>query len=207
MYTKEELEKLPIPELMEIAGEMDVKVSQNDDLETVIYAILDKAAENSAAGVPTPKRKRTRIAKDNSKVYTVSGSEGENLDTKPKKGKAAKKPSLDDLFAEQEALRLPQQRAVPKRPQPSSRLPRPRSPLPRSVAASRRRNWRHWLPPKLPGSRPKPTGSRRKPLWTTVLPSTPPTPSPPPPRMFPRLPRWCLLRKSIPNSSASCRRR
>ena len=38
MYTKEELEKLPIPELMEIAGEMDVKVSQNDDLETVIYA-------------------------------------------------------------------------------------------------------------------------------------------------------------------------
>ena len=103
MYTKEELEKLPIPELMEIAGEMDVKVSQNDDLETVIYAILDKAAENSAAGVPTPKRKRTRIAKDNSKVYTVSGSDGENLDTKPKKGKAAKKPSLDDLFAEQEA--------------------------------------------------------------------------------------------------------
>lgn len=103
MYTKEELEKLPIPELMEIAGEMDVKVSQNDDLETVIYAILDKAAENSAAGVPTPKRKRTRIAKDNSKVYTVSGSEGENLDTKPKKGKVAKKPSLDDLFAEQEA--------------------------------------------------------------------------------------------------------
>ena len=103
MYTKEELEKLPIPELMEIAGEMDVKVSQNDDLETVIYAILDKAAENSAAGVPTPKRKRTRIAKDNSKVYTVSGSDGENLDAKPKKGKAAKKPSLDDLFAEQEA--------------------------------------------------------------------------------------------------------
>lgn len=36
-------------------------------------------------------------------MYTVSGSEGENLDAKPKKGKAAKKPSLDDLFAEQEA--------------------------------------------------------------------------------------------------------
>ena len=103
MYTKEELEKLPIPELMEIASELGVKVSQNDELETVIYAILDKAAENSAAGVPTPKRKRTRIAKDNSKVYTVSGSDGENLDAKPKKGKAAKKPSLDDLFAEQEA--------------------------------------------------------------------------------------------------------
>ena len=103
MYTKEELEKLPIPELMEIAGELGVKVSQNDELEAVVYAILDKAAENSAAGVPTPKRKRARIAKDNNKVYTVSGSEGENLDAKPKKGKAAKKPSLDDLFAEQEA--------------------------------------------------------------------------------------------------------
>ena len=81
MYTKEELEKLPIPELMEIASELSVKVSQNDELETVIYAILDKAAENSAAGVPTPKRKRTRIAKkDTEKIYNVNGSEGENLD-------------------------------------------------------------------------------------------------------------------------------
>ena len=101
MYTKEELEKLPIPELMEIATELGIKVSQNDELETVIYAILDKAAENSAAGVPTPKRKRTRITKDNSKVYTVNGTDAENLDKKP--AKKAKKPSLDSLFAEQEA--------------------------------------------------------------------------------------------------------
>ena len=56
MYTKEELEKLPIPELMEIASELNVKVSQDDEMETVIYAILDKAAENSAACVTTPKR-------------------------------------------------------------------------------------------------------------------------------------------------------
>ena len=103
MYTKDELEKLPIPELMEIANELGIKVSQNDELETVIYAILDKAAENSAAGVPTPKRKRTRIAKNDSKVYTVTGAEGENLDAKPKKKKSTKKPSLDSLFAEQEA--------------------------------------------------------------------------------------------------------
>ena len=39
MYTKEELEKLPIPELMEIAADLDVKVSQDDELEHVIYAI------------------------------------------------------------------------------------------------------------------------------------------------------------------------
>ena len=104
MYTKEELEKLPIPELMEIANELGIKVSQNDELETVIYAILDKAAENSAAGIATPKRKRTRIAKkDTNKVYTVNGNEGENLDLKNQKKGAEKKPSLDSLFAEQEA--------------------------------------------------------------------------------------------------------
>ena len=101
MYTKEELEKLPIPELMEIAAELGIKVSQNDELENVIYAILDKAAENSAAGVSTPKRKRTRITKDNSKVYTVNGTDAENLDAKATK--KVKKPSLDSLFAEQEA--------------------------------------------------------------------------------------------------------
>ena len=104
MYTKEELERLSIPELMEIANELDVKVSQDDELESVIYAILDKAAENSAAGIPATKRKRTRIAKkDTSKVYTVNGSDGENLDTKSQKKKSAKKPTLDSLLAEQEA--------------------------------------------------------------------------------------------------------
>ncbi|MBO7590480.1 MAG: transcription termination factor Rho [Prevotella sp.] len=104
MYTKEELEQLSIPELMEIASELGVKVSQNDELESVIYAILDKAAENTAAGIPTNKRKRTRIAKkDTDKVYTVNGSDGENLDAKPKKKKAEKKPTIDSLFAEQEA--------------------------------------------------------------------------------------------------------
>ena len=101
MYTKEELEKLPIPELMEVAADLGIKVSQNDELENVIYAILDKAAENSAAGVAMPKRKRTRITKDNSKVYTVNGTDGESLD--PKATKKKKKPSLDSLFAEQEA--------------------------------------------------------------------------------------------------------
>ena len=104
MYKKEELERLSIPELMEIASELGVKVSQNDELESVIYAILDKAAENSAAGLPAAKRKRTRIAKkDTNKVYTVNGSDGENLDTQNQKKKAEKKPTLDSLFAEQDA--------------------------------------------------------------------------------------------------------
>ena len=109
MYTKDELAKLPIPELMEIANELGVKVSQDDELETVIYAILDKAAEDSAAGKTAPKRKRTRIAKDTSKVYTVKGSDGEKLDAKAVKPE--KKKSLDSLFAEQEAAEAAEAKA------------------------------------------------------------------------------------------------
>ena len=121
MYTKEELEKMPIPELMGIADELGVKVSQNDELETVIYAILDKAAENSAAGVPTPKRKRTRIAKDNSKVYTVKDGEGESLDKNSEKpAKKSKKPSLEAVIAEQAAQEAAQDTAEEK-PAPKKR--------------------------------------------------------------------------------------
>ena len=110
MYTKNELEEMDIPQLMEIANNLDVKVSQNDELETVIYAILDKAAEDSAANGGAAKRKRTRIAKkDNNKVYTVNGADGENLDVKAKKKTKEKKPSLDSLFAEAEAAEAKQQ--------------------------------------------------------------------------------------------------
>jgi transcription termination factor Rho len=83
MYTKEELESMDIPQLVGIADELGIKVSPDDQLETVVYAILDKAAENSASADDAPKRKRTRIAKkDTSRVYTVNGEEGSNLDTK-----------------------------------------------------------------------------------------------------------------------------
>ena len=104
MYTKNELEKMDIPQLMEIASDLGIKVSQNDELESVIYAILDKAAEDSAANGSTTKRKRTRIAKkDTNKVYTVNGADGENLDAKAGKATKEKKPSLDTLFAEADA--------------------------------------------------------------------------------------------------------
>ena len=69
MYTKEELESMAVPDLMGIANELGIKVKQDDSLETVVYAILDKAAENSAAGGEAPKKKRTRIQKkDTSRV-------------------------------------------------------------------------------------------------------------------------------------------
>jgi len=100
MYTKEELESMDIPQLVGIADELGIKVSPDDQLTDVVYAILDKAAENSAtAAEDSPKRKRTRIAKkDTSKVYTVKGEEGENLDSKSNRGR--KKTETPSLFAE-----------------------------------------------------------------------------------------------------------
>ena len=81
MYTKEELEAMDIPQLVGIADQLGIKVKPEDEMTDVVYAILDKAAENSAVADDSPKRKRTRIAKkDTSKVYTVNGDEGENLE-------------------------------------------------------------------------------------------------------------------------------
>ena len=86
---------MEIPQLMGIANELGVQVSQDSALEDVIYAIIDKAAENSAASEDAPKRKRTRIAKkDTSKVYTVKGTDGENLDSKSNRTKKVEQPSL-----------------------------------------------------------------------------------------------------------------
>ena len=97
MYTKEELESMEIPELMGIAKKLGVEVSQNSELSDVIYAIIDKAAESAASeqnGEAT-KRKRTRITKkDTSKVYTVKGKDGENLDSKSNRKKSRETPSL-----------------------------------------------------------------------------------------------------------------
>ena len=95
MYTKEELESMDIPQLVGIADQLGIKVSQDDQMEDVVYAILDKAAEVSAAEGDAPKRKRTRIAKkDTSKVYTVKGNNGANLDANPPRRKKDEAPSL-----------------------------------------------------------------------------------------------------------------
>ena len=98
MYTKEELESMAVPELMGIANELGIKVKQDDSLESVVYAILDKAAENSAAGGVAPKKKRTRIQKkDTSRVYTVTGQDGENLDSVKKRKPIETPPLFNDL--------------------------------------------------------------------------------------------------------------
>ena len=92
---------MDIPQLMEIANDLGIKVSPSDELETVIYAILDKAAEDTAANASAaPKRKRTRIVKkDTNKVYTVNGKEGENFDVKNRKTQAEAKPA--SLFSDE----------------------------------------------------------------------------------------------------------
>jgi transcription termination factor Rho len=95
MYTKEELESMEPAQLMGIANELGVQVSQDSALEDVIYAIIDKAAENSAVADDAPKKKRTRIAKkDTNKVYTVKGANGENFDSKGNRTKKSEQPSL-----------------------------------------------------------------------------------------------------------------
>ncbi|MBP5776078.1 MAG: transcription termination factor Rho [Prevotella sp.] len=133
MYTKEELEAMKIPQLMGIANELGVTVSQDSALEDVVYAIIDKAAENSAAGQSedAPKRKRTRIAKkDTSKVYTVKGKDGENLDSKSNRTKKSETPSL---FSD-EPLPVATEEAEPA-PEPEEKTPKRRGRKPKAAEA------------------------------------------------------------------------
>ena len=107
-------------QLLSIAADLGVEVSQDDELEKVVYAILDQAAIDSAAGTSAVKRKRTRIAKkDTDKVYTVSGSEGENHDLNNKKEKKTKeKPSAvsnDELPTPEDSLQEETVAPQPKR--------------------------------------------------------------------------------------------
>ena len=135
MYTKEELEAMDIPQLVGIADQLGIKVKPEDEMTDVVYAILDKAAENSAAD-DSPKRKRTRIAKkDTSKVYTVNGDEGENLDSKSnRKKKKVESPSLfSDLPA---AAPQPEEEEAPAAPAPKRRGRKSKAELAAEAAAA-----------------------------------------------------------------------
>lgn len=86
---------MEMTQLKDIAEEMGVSLNPSDDSQSVIYAILDRAAEQSATGDAANKRKRTRIVKkDTDRVYTVSGKEGENFDVKGRGKKTVEAPSL-----------------------------------------------------------------------------------------------------------------
>ena len=136
MYTKEELEAMEIPQLMGIANELGVQVSQDSALEDVIYAIIDKAAENSAASEEAPKKKRTRIAKkDTSKVYTVKGSDGENLDAKS--NRTTKKTEPASLFSDM-PIETPEEAVepAPEAPAPKRRGRKPKALVEAEAAAA-----------------------------------------------------------------------
>ena len=120
MYTKEELESLDTPSLMEVAGRYGIGITDGAGRESLIYAILDKAAEEEAANA-APKRKRTRIVKkDTDKVYSVTGKDGENLDTKKRRTKA-EKPLFDDLPVSTETAEASAEPAEEVKPAPKKR--------------------------------------------------------------------------------------
>ena len=126
MYTKEELESMEITQLMGIAADYGIKVSQDDELSTVVYAILDKAAEQSAAGI-APKKKRTRIVKkDTDRVYTVNGKEGENFDVKSRGIKTAEAPSLfNDIDMAPDSAEKPTEKNAEPVEEPKVEAPAP----------------------------------------------------------------------------------
>lgn len=95
MYSKDELLSKDFAALGDIANELGIKIKSDESQEDIIYAILDKQAEVEGSKNPLGKRRRTRIVKkDTDRVYTVSGKEGENLDSKKPKSNALESPSL-----------------------------------------------------------------------------------------------------------------
>lgn len=89
MYSKEELLSKSNATLEDIANDLGLNPQGYSDTDQLIYAILDKQAENEGMQNPmgSAKHKRTRIArKEPDRVYSVKGKEGENFDTRNAKG-------------------------------------------------------------------------------------------------------------------------
>lgn len=102
MYRIDELESKSREELIELANEFGAEYKKNSTNQEIVYSILDKQAELSSQNATMPaKRKRTRIAKDNTtdKVYSVNGADGENLDRKkPTKKKTKEMPLFNENY-------------------------------------------------------------------------------------------------------------
>lgn len=96
MYSKDELLSKSISELEDIANNIGMKLDTSGTQDDIVYAILDKQAEVEGNKNPLgTKRKRVRITKkDTDRVYSVTGSDGENFDLKKKQ-----EPSEQNLFA------------------------------------------------------------------------------------------------------------
>ena len=98
MYSKEELISKSITELKEIAQNIGAEYASDDNEESIAYAILDKQADDEGTKNPLGvKRKRMRIVKkEQDKVYSVHGKDGENFDMK--KSKPTAKEEQPTLF-------------------------------------------------------------------------------------------------------------
>ena len=84
MYSKEDLLSKSSTELAEVAQSLGLNAEATKDENELIYAILDKQAEEEGKNNPlvSSKRKRVRIGKSEpDKVYSVNGKSGENFDT------------------------------------------------------------------------------------------------------------------------------
>ena len=105
MYSKEELLSKSISSLGDIAHDLGINPQKIDDSEQLIYAILDKQADNESSlkSSATLKHKRARITRNEpDHVYSVKGKEGENFDSKNAKNGNAQ-PQLFKSKAEMKA--------------------------------------------------------------------------------------------------------
>lgn len=77
MLSKEELLAKDVPELEDIARSIGASFNKDDDKDTLVYAILDKGAEDEGKAHPLgAKRHRTRISRpETDHVYSVNGKE------------------------------------------------------------------------------------------------------------------------------------
>ena len=100
MYRIDELESRSHEELVELANEFGIEHKKDTTKQDLVYSILDKQAVLGSQNATMPvKRKRARITKDApGKVYSVKGTEIENLDKE--KTKKAKKSKEMPLFNE-----------------------------------------------------------------------------------------------------------
>ena len=119
MYSKDELLSKDASELEVIATNLGADYKTDFSQEDMIYAILDKQAENVGNTNPlVSKRKRVRIAgkKDDNRVYSVNGKEGENFDVKKKVDMKKPAPSLfnDTPKTELKEEEAPVQTEAPK---------------------------------------------------------------------------------------------
>ena len=116
MYSKEELLSKEMSELEDIAKTLGAEYD-GDNIEELVYSILDKQAIDEGTKNPLgQKKKRTRIVKkDTDRVYSVKGKDGENFDVKNNKVTPSEQPSLFKEVEETTAETEAEEPAKPKK--------------------------------------------------------------------------------------------